>query len=562
MALTAEHLKSYANIARLLIRYGHSDLVRKAGFEELPDEEAVEAGRPFTELAQRFVDDIEKLGPTYVKIGQLLSTRADLLPQPFLDALARLQDDVEPFPFAEVEEIICNELGIRLSKAFSRFDARPLAAASLGQVHRAAMRDGREVVVKVQRPGVRAKVVSDLEVLGEIAALADQHTDGGRKYGYARMAEELRKTLLRELDYRQEASNLKTLRTNLASFERIVVPRPVEDYTTSLVLTSEFIAGEKITDIGPLGQIDLDGSELADELFGAFLQQVLVDGFVHADPHPGNVLLTPDHRIALIDLGMVARVSSSLQANLLQLLLAISEGRSEEAGAIALKIGETRDGFDEPEFLRQVEQLVVENRDAKVGQMQVGKVVLAITRIAGDNGVRIPSEMTMLGKALLNLDAIGRTLDPGFDPNAAVRRRAAELTQKRVRHSVSGVSLMGTLLETKDFMERLPGRANRILESIANNELALKVDAIDEKLLLQGFEKVANRITVGLILAALIVGAAMLMRVETSWKLLGYPGLAILFFLAAAGGGLWLTFQILLADHHTSKVARSKNARG
>jgi ubiquinone biosynthesis protein len=561
VALTAEHLKSYAGIGRLLIRYGHSDLVRKAGFEDLPEEASPPAGTPSAELAQRFVDDIEKLGPTYVKIGQLLSTRTDLLPQPFLDALARLQDDVEPFSFAEVEQIVCNELGVRLSKAFSRFDAEPLAAASLGQVHRAAMRDGREVVVKVQRPGVRARVTSDLEVLSEIATLADQHTAGGRKYGYARMVEELRRTLLRELDYRQEARNLTTLRANLAEFEHIVVPQPVDDYTTSLVLTSEFVPGEKITDIGPLGQLDLDGTKLADELFGAFLQQVLVDGFVHADPHPGNVFLTPDHRIALLDLGMVVRVSASLQANLLQLLLAISEGRGEEAASIAIKIGEPRDGFDEAEFRRQIATLVVENRDAKVEQIQVGRVVLAITRIAGDAGIRIPSEMTMLGKALLNLDVIGRILDPAFDPNAAVRRRAAQLTQKRVRQSVSGVSLMGTLLETKDFMERLPGRANKILESIANNELSVKVDAIDEKLLLQGFEKVANRITVGLILAALIVGAAMLMRVETSFRILGYPGLAILFFLAAAGGGLWLTFQILLADHRTRKEARTKTPR-
>jgi ubiquinone biosynthesis protein len=204
---------------------------------------------------------------------------------------------------------------------------------------------------------------------------------------------------------------------------------------------------------------------------------------------------------------------------------------------------------------------VVENRDSKVGQMQAGKVVLAITRIAGDNGVRIPSEMTMLGKTLLNLDEIGRTLDPKFDPNAAVRRRAAELTQKRFRQAVSNVSLFGALLETKDFMERLPGRANKILEAVANNQLSLKVDAIDEKLLLEGFQKIANRITVGLILGSLIVGAALLMRIETSWKLLGYPGMAILFFLAAAGGGLWLTFQILLTDHHTSKTARSKIAK-
>jgi ubiquinone biosynthesis protein len=561
VALTTERLKTYSDLARLLIRYGHSDLVRKAGLEAPADEEAPGSNTTFAELAKRFVSDLEKLGPTYVKIGQLLSTRADLLPQPFLDALARLQDDVAPFPFAQVEEIVTNELGLRLSKAFSRFDSEPLAAASLGQVHRAAMRDGREVVVKVQRPGIRAKVVSDLEVLQEIADLADKHTEGGRKYGYGRMVEEFRKTLLRELDYRQEARNLTTLRTNLAQFEHIVVPRAVDDYTTSLVLTSDYIKGEKITDIGPLGKIDVDGEQLADELFASYLQQVLVDGFVHADPHPGNVLLTEDRRIALIDLGMVARVSSALQENLLQLLLTISEGRGDEAATIAIKIGEMREDFDETEFRRQVSELVVENRDSKVGQMQAGKVVLAITRIAGDNGVRIPSEMAMLGKALLNLDEIGRTLDPKFDPNAAVRRRAAELTRKRVGQAVSNVSVFGALLETKDFMERLPGRANKILETIAKNELSLKVDAIDEKLLLEGFEKIANRITVGLILGALIVGAALLMRIETPWKILGYPGLAILFFLAAAGGGLWLTLQILLSDRHTSTTARSKTPK-
>jgi predicted unusual protein kinase regulating ubiquinone biosynthesis (AarF/ABC1/UbiB family) len=169
--------------------------------------------------------------------------------------------------------------------------------------------------------------------------------------------------------------------------------------------------------------------------------------------------------------------------------------------------------------------------------------------------------MTILGKALLNLDEIGRTLDPRFDPNAAVRRRAAALTRKRVGQAVSNVSVFGALLESKDFMERLPGRANKILETIAKNDLSLKVDAIDEKLLLEGLQKIANRITVGLILGALIVGAALLMRIETPWKILGYPGLAMLFFLAAAGGGLWLSFQILLTDHHTNATARGKTAK-
>jgi ubiquinone biosynthesis protein len=561
VSAATERLKTYTDIARLLIRYGHSDLVRKAGLDRPPDEEAPPSNTTFADLSKRFVLDLEKLGPTYIKIGQLLSTRPDLLPQPFLDALARLQDDVAPFPFVQAEEIVTNELGVRLSKAFSRFESEPLAAASLGQVHRAAMRDGREVVVKVQRPGIRARVVSDLEVLQVFAEVADKHTESGRKHGYGRMVEEFRKTLLRELDYRQEARNLKTLGTNLAHFEHIVVPRAIDDYTTSLVLTSEYIKGDKITDIGPLGKIDLDGEQLADELFACYLQQVLVDGFVHADPHPGNVLLTESRCIALIDLGMVTRVSTALQENLLQLLLTISEGRGDEAATIAIKIGELREDFNETPFRREVAELVVENRDSKVGQMQAGKVVLAITRIAGDNGVRIPSEMTMLGKALLNLDEIGRTLDPRFDPNAAVRRRAADLTRKRVGQAVCNVSMFGALLETKEFMERLPGRANKILETIAKNDLSLKVDAIDEKLLLEGFQKIANRITVGLILGAMIVGAALLMRIETSWKIFGYPGLAILFFLVAAGGGLWLTFQILLTDRHTSTNARSKTGR-
>ena len=229
---------------------------------------------------------------------------------------------------------------------------------------------------------------------------------------------------------------------------------------------------------------------------------------------------------------------------------------------IAIKIGEMRDDFDEPEFRRQVAELVVENRDSKVEQIQVGKVVLAITRVAGDNGVRIPSEMTMLGKALLNLDEIGRTLDPTFDPNAAVRRRAAQLTQKRMRQSVSSVSLFATLLETKDFMERLPGRANKILE-VDREQRAVESrwTRSTRSCCSQGFEKVANRITVGLILAALIVGAAMMMRIETSWTILGYPGLADAVLPGAAGGGLWLTFQILLADHRTSKMARTKSVR-
>jgi predicted unusual protein kinase regulating ubiquinone biosynthesis (AarF/ABC1/UbiB family) len=529
--------------------------------EDVPGEKDQSKDTPLVELSERFAKDLEALGPTYIKVGQLLSTRADLLPMPFLDALARLQDDVAPFPYEELEPIVTTELGVRISKAFSSFEREPLAAASLGQVHRATMRDGRQVAVKVQRPGIRELIVSDLEALAQIAEFADTHTEVGRKYGYARIVEEFRKCLLRELDYRLEARNQATLRENLAGFDHIVVPAVIEDYSTALVLTSELVRGQKVTELGPLGQMDLDGARLADQLFRAYLQQILVDGFVHADPHPGNVILTDDGRIALLDVGMVTRINAVLQEKLLQLVIAISEGHGDDAATIAIKIGEQRDGSDEAEFRRRVGDVVAENRDSKMEQIHVGQVVLAITRASGDCGFRVPSELTMLAKTLLNLDQVGRSLDPKFDPNATIRRCSAELTQRRMRQAVSAGNLFGTLIEAKDFVERLPSRVNKILDNIANNQISVQVDAIDEELLLEGFQKVANRITVGLIIAAMIIGAAMLMRIETSWKILGYPGMAMLFFLAAAGGGLWLTLQIILADHQTKKKARPRPSK-
>ena len=555
------HLKRYRDMARLLVRYGRSDLAKPGELEEVSHEKDQAKGTPMNELSERFARDLEALGPTYIKIGQLLSTRSDVLPAPFLVALARLQDDVAPFPYEQLEEIVTAELGVRISKAFATFEREPLAAASLGQVHRATMRDGREVVVKVQRPLIRGRIVTDLEALANIAEFADKHTEAGRKYGYTEIVEEFRKSILKELDYRLEARNQATLRENLAKFKHIVVPSVIEDYSTSTVLTSEFIKGRKITEISPLAQMDIDGALLADELFRAYLQQILVDGFVHADPHPGNVILTDDGRIALLDVGMVTRLSPSLQEKLLQLVMAISEGHGDEAATIAIKIADERDGSDEADFRRRVGEMVAENRDSKMGQIQVGKVVLAITQVSGDCGFHVPSEMTRLGKTLLNLDEVGRTLDPDFDPNATIRRQSAELTQRRMRQSFSAGNLFGTLIETKDFVERLPGRFNKILDHIANNQIAVKVDAIDEELLLQGFQKVANRITMGLILAAMIVGAAMLMRIETPWTILGYPGLAILFFLAAAGGGTWLVFQILVTDGQTRKKARPRRSK-
>jgi len=553
VSLKPERLKRYKDVAMLLIKYGRSDLINAAGLEGsvLPDEIAAESTTSAS--AEDLAADLEKLGPTFIKLGQLLSTRADLLPGPYLEALERLQDQIEPFSFEEVERIVSGELGVRISKAFSEFDPRPLAAASLAQVHRAYMRDGRAVVVKVQRPDIRDLIVSDLESLGEIAHFLDQHTELGKRYEFENMLVNLRKSLLRELDFTIEANNLSTIGQNLAEFDEIVVPEPIDDFTTSRVLTMEYITGKKITALNPLRLLEIDGGLLAEELFGAYLKQFLIDGIFHADPHPGNVFLTDDDRIALLDLGMVGRVTRSFQDNLLRLMIAISEGRGEPAAEAAIKMGEEKESFDRESFKRRVIDLVAENSDAVLSRLNAGKVTLEITRISADCWFRLPPEFTMIAKALLNLDRVVYTLDPSFDPNAVIRERANEILQRNILKSVAPNNLLAGVVDLKEFAEKFPTRVNRILDSLGNNELRFKVDAIDEKVVLEGLQKVANRITLGLMVAALIVGAALIMRVETSFRIFGYPGLAMIFFLLAAAAGLILAINILIYDEKRKK---------
>ena len=548
MALRAR-LSRYRDFARFVAKYGRAEFVTGAdpGSDCDPRGDAAEA------LA--FAADLEKLGPTFIKLGQLLSTRADLLPPAYLEALARLQDNVDPFPFADVERIVQDELGVRLSKAFQTFDPTPIAAASLGQVHRAVMRDGREVAVKVQRPNVHDQVVKDLDALDEVAALMQRFSATTRAVGATGVLEEFRRTILLELDYREESRNLLTLSHQLRDFDRIVIPLPIDDFTTARVLTMDYIEGPKITAVSPVEWTEVDGVALGDDLFRAYLQQILIDGLFHADPHPGNVLLTPDHRLALIDLGMVGRLSWTMQERLFRLLLAISEARGDDAASVIITTADQHDDFDETQMRRTIVDLVGRYRNAAAKELNVGRVMLQLAHAATQHGLRMPPELALLGKTLLNLDEIGRRLDPDFDVNASMRRNATRLMQRRMLNSMTPANVFSTALEVRDFAERLPARMNRILDALAANDLRLKIEVIDHGSIIDGSQKVANRIALGLVLAALVIGAAMLMRVQTPFTILGYPGLAMLLFLAAAGGGFWMAWTILAGDVRTRKKA-------
>lgn len=542
------HLGRYTDVVRLLLRHAGSDAVGHPRTDQEPG--------TVDEDARALTRDLEAMGPTFIKLGQLLSTRPDLLPPASLEALSRLQDDVAPFPADQAAEIVGSELGVRVSRAFADWDPDPIAAASLAQVHKAALRDGRTVAVKVQRPGIREQVTGDLDALATVTQQLDKHSDAGRHYRFSAFLEEFRRSLLHELDFQREASNLQRLGRDLRDYARLVVPQPIEDYTTSRVLTMDFVEARKVTELGSLGRLELDGVPLADELFGAYLTQILVNGFFHADPHPGNVLLTADERLVLLDLGMVARITPRMQERLVRLLVAVGESRVEETAEATIALGQPRRGLDRARFERRLAELLARVQDVSGGSTHVGTLVMEVSRVAAEEGLGPPAELALLGKTMLNLDEVGHILDPDFDPNASIRRHVGDIMSRRLWREASPGTVLDSVLEAKEFLQELPARVNKIMDTLAEGRFEVVVDAVDEHALMVMFQKVANRVTTGLVLAALILGAALLMRVETEATILGYPALAMILFLAAALSGFGLLVSIAFTDEPRKKRGR------
>ncbi|QBX55724.1 AarF/ABC1/UbiB kinase family protein [Nocardioides seonyuensis] len=547
----------YRDLARVAWRLGRSDILADSGLGDFTfgDEDGPlgDEGQ-----AERLTADLEAMGPTFVKLGQLLSTRYDLLPAAYTTALARLQDEVEPFPFEQVREIVEQELGGQLRHLFDDFDETPLAAASLGQVHAATLPGGRRVVVKVQRPGVRDTAKADIEMLTRLAATADKRTAAGR-YGLEKLVSQFGRSLAGELDYRREARNLKRFIDLTEGYDLLVVPAPVPSHTSGRVLTMDRVDGRKITDIGPLGLVDLDSRPIVDQLFGFYLTMMLDAGVIHADPHPGNLLLTDDGRLALIDFGMVASVPPGLQDQVLKLLLAISDGDGEEAARVLAAMGHPLSDYDSAAFRDDVSHLVSEAINAG-SDLQAGSVLVELSRLSGLHGLRPPAEMSMIGKALLNLDEATLRLDPDFEPAAALRDNLGEMMAGGLKVSAEG--LLAAALEAKEFTAMLPKRANRIMDTLAEGEFHLKVHALDEERFYTVLQRVGNRITLGMVIAATILGAALLTRVPSDNTLLGLPTVALLFFVFAVFAGLALTVWIFTTDRKVARTARESGSEG
>jgi ubiquinone biosynthesis protein len=594
MILSPKHLPRLVATIRLFTNYGLRDFAGRQGLlglegASLGDEGTVEGD--LATKARAFRERLVELGPAYIKLGQVLSTRPDLLPKPYIDELEHLQDEVPPMPFEQVEWTIEEELRARISKLFASFDPKPLGSASLGQVHAAELRDGRSVVVKVQRPNLREQLAEDIDFFRELATFLTEHTSAGSRVDLIGVVQQVERALVDELDYRTEARNAAAFRKSLATFPHILIPRVIDAYTTHKVLTTERIRGVKIDDIPPISRIEYDFSALAEEFSHAYLQQITDSGHFHADPHPGNVFVvlpgrenprtpaeavaddrrqevrpgaTPltqseneakalaapaaprdDPKLALIDFGMTAHLTGTMRDRVVRLLLAMGENNGDAVAEALIEIGEVPAEFERAPFVRDVAALIAKHANQTVEETPAGVMLYEVITIAYRSGLKLPGELTLLAKALFNLDAVARALDPSFNPSQSIREYTAEIANKRAQRDLSPRRLFQMAAETSDLVRALPHRLDMITQKLVADDFAVRVDTPQLGSLLLGLEKVANRIFTGLVLGGVLVASGLLMAYQRSLGMIG--------FLLAGIIGLWMIGTIFIQDRRSRK---------
>lgn len=556
-----KHVGRYGKLATLFSRYALRDFTldpESVSSEPADEEEEDDELEPSVEeRAESFARQLREMGPVYIKFGQVLSTRGDLVPPEYRKALEDFQDSLEPFPFARVEEIIEEELGARPSDIFPTLDNVPLAAASLGQVHRATLRDGRDVIVKIQRPGVEETVDEDLEALNDLSSFLEEHSTTGRRMNVRGAVREFERVLRNELDYRQEATNAATLRTNLQEFEKIYIPLVIRDLTTKRVLVMEMIQGKKIAEMSKLARLEFSYEELAGDVTRAWLKQICIDGFWHSDPHPGNIFLS-DGRLVLLDFGMVSQIGRVMQDHVIRLLLSIGNNKGEEVAETCLRVGEPEEGFDRNQLIRDISGIVTETQGLDPRRLNTGQVLFRVIHVAMRNKVKLPSELSLLAKTLLHLDSITRSLDPEYNPQKEIHDYAEELIIQKLQQRLRPNNFYSALLDLDRLITELPQRARDLLDQVTTGQFTIAVRLTQVEHLLKGIQKVANRITAGLVIAALLVASALMMRVGGGFSIAGYNGLSVIGFVIAIIAATYLLFQTFMQDRRDRRKAEKR----
>ena len=488
--------------------------------------------RPATrEGAREFRLALEELGTTYIKLGQLLSSRPDLLPDVYIEELGKLVDEVPPVPFEDIARVIDEELG---GDVFVRVDPAPLATASIAQIHPALLKSGREVVVKVRRPGIKEQVTLDLEVLRTTASLAEGRSETARLLQLSALADELESHLQGELNFVEEAHNAELIGELIADYENLVVPQVVRPHVTERVLVLERIHGEKVNEAHGLPQDR--ARDLAREFFRAYVNQVTLHGVYHADPHRGNVLLS-DGRLAMLDFGLLGRLDDDTRRTLGLLLLALAQNRAEAVADLILGLSLTTLGSDEPSFVQELRRKLPRYHWRPLSGIRSGEALADLQRISLRHGIRLPTSFALVGKTLAQADSIARVLDPELDPIALLEEDALVVMLQEAERRLEPNQLVSYLYTQLEPLARLPRRMSQVVGQLETGTMKVGVVPTDLHDIERVMRSVANRLGSALIVVGLLISSALMARVNDAVALVG--------FCLSATIGLYMVWKIV-----------------
>ena len=511
------HVARYRQIAEAFARHGLAYALSVFGLERFVSLPRRVFGREPSQTPHSRPERVrmvfEELGTTFIKLGQILSTRADLLPPEYQRELAKLQDSAPPVSFAELEFVVVSELGQPLDRLFRTFEKAPLAAASIGQVHAATLIDGTEVVVKVRRPGVLEQVEEDLAILQNLAGVAARRSDLADQYDPVGLAEEFARTLRSELDYVHEGQNAERFQANFADDPTVRVPKVFWHLTTPRVLTLERIGGMKINDLDALKAADVNFRELAERASGILLKMIFEDGFYHADPHPGNFFVEPSGRIGLVDFGMVGVLDERTQDELATLLFAVTTHNSDRVVEALLALGVVRQRVDRSQLRNDLEHLIVRYYDRPLGEISFAALLGDTLALIRQHRLRLPSNLALLAKTLIVGEGLTRQLDPTFNLTSVVVPYAQRLIFRQFSPTRWARRLGIAGLDVAQLGVELPQQLRQILGDLERGGLEVGMRPLGFDPLIRRFERLANRIVLGIIAAAFVNGLAVLMSV-------------------------------------------------
>lgn len=545
-------IRRYRSILGILIKYGFGHVVEQLNINyylELGRRLVTFGGAPreIERLSQpvRMRLAMEELGPTFVKLGQLLSTRPDIVPKEYIEEFRKLQDMVPSFPFEEVKAQIQRELGHSAEELFTELSPVPIAAASIAQVHRGRLKSGEAVVVKVRRPGIDKVVETDLDILSGLAYLIERHIPTSEIYDPSGIVKEFRRTIQREMDFAREGHTIDRFAANFAGDPAVHVPKVYWEQTGETILTMEFVDGIKISEFARLTEAGYDLKVIARNGADAFLKQVLVHGFFHGDPHPGNLFILPGNTICMLDYGMVGRLGENLKFQLVDLLVAVLQRDADSVISQLLYSGELMDESNVRHLRRDLNEFIDDYYEVPLQEIKVGRLLTEFVEILTLYRIKFPSDLMLLAKALVTIEGVGRQLDPDFDMISHLRPFMEKLLRERVTPASLSREMLRTTKAYGSLLKNLPRDLKEFINRINRNKFKIDLEHRGLEKLITDLDKSSNRISFSLLIAALIVGSSIIMQTNKGPMLLGFPALGFLGYSIAGVLGLWLAIAIL-----------------